>query len=97
MLRVSDAAASILRRNIERAHHVDTPRIRLGVVGDDVKMAIDRERPGDTTVGHRGQSLIVMDTVTSQRLARRRLDVDDVTRRLFLVEDVQRAEDKKSP
>ena len=77
MLQITDPAARTLKRTLLEVSEVEEPRFRLGIVKGAIKFAVDRERPGDTTVEHRGESLIVMDPVTSTRLSDRELDYDE--------------------
>jgi Fe-S cluster assembly iron-binding protein IscA len=84
MLEITESAAEQLRRQLSNVPEPDMPRVRLGVIKGTVKMAIDRERPGDTTVNHEGDALVVMDPATSHQLHQRKLDVDEATSALVL-------------
>jgi Fe-S cluster assembly iron-binding protein IscA len=84
MLQITDAAARTLKNALENVSEVNEPRFRVGIVEGSVKMAVDQERTGDTTVEHAGETLIVMDTATSDRLDGRKLDFDRDTSSLVL-------------
>jgi Fe-S cluster assembly iron-binding protein IscA len=84
MLTLTPSAAQLLKNALSKAEDVEKPRVRLGIVQGHVKLAMDRERPGDATVEHEDESLIVMDPPTSKRLGDRKLDVDESTRGLVL-------------
>ena len=84
MLDITDAAAGVLKTLLARGTEEEEPRIRFGFVEGQLKLAYDKERPGDTTVQHQGESLIVMDSTTSDRLYDRKLDVDEAGNNLVL-------------
>ena len=84
MLQITDSAARTLKSALEKVSEVDEPRFRVGIVEGSVKMAIDQERAGDTTIQHQGEALIVMDTATSDRLHGRKIDFDHETSGLVL-------------
>ncbi len=84
MLTISDSAAAALKRRLSDVTDPDEPRIRFGVVEGSVQMAVDQERPGDTTVEHEGAALVVMDPATSSQLDERQLDIDEATSALVL-------------
>jgi hypothetical protein len=76
MLQITETAARTLKGILSKVTDLEHPCIRFRVTEEGVKIAVDRERPGDTTIKHNGESLIVMNTVTSDRLYDRRLDVE---------------------
>jgi hypothetical protein len=76
MLQITDPAARTLKRTLSDCTEVEEPRFRLGIVKGAIKFVVDRQRPGDTAVEHRGEPLIVMDRATSTRLTDRELDYD---------------------
>jgi len=84
MLQITDSAAEAIRRQLAKITEPEEPRVRLGIIEGTVKMAVDRERTGDTTVNHAGAGLIVMDPATSHQLDERKLDVDEATSALVL-------------
>ena len=84
MLQITDPAARTLKRSLADVSEMEEPRFRLGIVKRAIKFAVDRERPGDTTVKHRGEALIVMAPATSTRLSDRQLDFDEDRFRLVV-------------
>ena len=84
MLRITDSAAEEIKRQLSKATGQAEPRVRLGIIKGTVKMAVDQERAGDTTVNHEGNKLIVMDPATSHQLDERELDVDEATSALVI-------------
>ncbi len=84
MFQITDAAAQTLKATLLEVREVDEPRFRLGIIDGSVKLAIDRERPGDTTVEHEGETLIVTDKPTLDRLNGRELDYEEDASRLVL-------------
>ena len=84
MLQITDSAARTLKDALANVTEVEDPRFRMGIVEGSVKMAIDQQRAGDTTVEHEGEAIIVMDTATSDRLDGRKLDFDRDTSSLVL-------------
>jgi hypothetical protein len=93
MLSVTQSAGRKLKALLSKTVALDEPRIRVGSSKEGVKLAVDRERPGDTTIKHDGESIIVMDTATSDRLYDFKLDVDEGTNRLILKQNEGRRED----
>jgi hypothetical protein len=66
------------------ADQLEEARVRLKVSEDQLSMAIDQERSGDTVVSYEQDALVVMDAATSDRLAGRTLDIDETRRRFVL-------------
>ena len=58
MFQISDRAARILKTALSKAEVSDNACFRIGVVDKKVNLAIDEERPGDTTVEHEGEPLV---------------------------------------
>jgi len=79
MLQITKPAGDTIQQVLSSVTEVEDPRVRIGATAEGVKMAIDKERPGDTVVEHEGEAVIVMDSATSDRLLDRRLDVDTNT------------------
>jgi len=77
MLELTDAAAGVVKDLLATSEDQEQPRLRFGVVEGELRAAIDEERPGDITVKHQGDPLIVMDRTTTDRLFGRKLDVDE--------------------
>ena len=84
MLELTEAAAVVVKGLLEGATEQEEPRLRFGVIDGDLKAALDEERPGDTTIEHRSNPLIVMDRATADRLHGRKLDVDESGESLVL-------------
>lgn len=84
MLAMTDAAAGALKMLLAKETEEDDPRIRFGFVEGELKLGYDKERPGDTTVEHNGEPLVVMDSSTSDRLYDRKLDLADGGDKLVL-------------
>lgn len=84
MLELTDAAAVVVQGMLEGATEQEKPRLRFGVIEGELKAALDEERPGDTTIKHASNPLIVMDRVTADRLHGRKLDVDESGESLVL-------------
>ena len=84
MLELTEAAAVAVKGLLAEATEQEKPRLRFGVVDGELKAALDQERPGDTTIEHGSNPLIVMDRVTADRLHGRKLDVDESGESLVL-------------
>jgi Fe-S cluster assembly iron-binding protein IscA len=84
MFQITDSAARTLKTTLSNVSDVERPRFRLGFVDGSVRLAVDQERPGDTTVEHKGEALIVMDPSTSHKLSGLELDYDEDGSQLVL-------------
>jgi Fe-S cluster assembly iron-binding protein IscA len=93
MLSITQPAARKLKALLSKTVTLEEPRIRVALNREGIKLVVDRERPGDTTIKHDGESIIVMDTATSDRLYDFKLDVDEGTNRLILKQNEGRRED----
>jgi hypothetical protein len=93
MLSITQPAARKLKALLSKTVTLEEPRIRVGFSEQGIKLTVDRERPGDTTVKHDGESLIAMDTATSDRLYALKLDVKEGTNKFILRQTEKRKED----
>ena len=82
MLQITDTVAQRLKTALSELDVDQDACFRIGATTEGVKIAVDQERPGDTTVMNEGEVLIVMDTVTSDRLYDRKMEYDKTLQQL---------------
>ena len=75
MLTVSYTAGEHLDLMLAQANVPDDAVVRVVVEGRGVDLGIDIVRPGDTTFGHGGKVVLVIDEQTAEDLADMHLDV----------------------
>ena len=77
MLQITDRAAQRLKTTLSELELDENACFRLGVTQEGVKIVIDQERPGDTTVNYEGEVLLVMDPASADRFYGRTMDYDE--------------------
>ena len=82
MLQVTDRAAARLKSALSELVLDQGACFRLGVTEEGVKLAIDQERPGDTTVKYGDDVLLVMDGTSAGRFEGHTMDFDEVAKEL---------------
>ena len=82
MLRITDKAAQRLKGALSELDVSEDACFRLGMTEEGVKIVIDQERPGDTSVEYEEEALVVMDSVTADHLHGRELDYNETTGQL---------------
>jgi Fe-S cluster assembly iron-binding protein IscA len=86
MFQITERAARQLKTALSKAEDPEGACFRVGVTNNQVKLVVDQERPGDTTIEHEGETLIVLDPAAGNVLHNRELDFDDGASGLVLKE-----------
>lgn len=86
MFQLTDRAAQRMKAALSEVENSEGVCFRLGVTEDKLRMVVDQERPGDTTVEHEGEVVLVMDSVAAGRLDNHKLDFEEDTSSLVLRE-----------
>lgn len=76
MLELTTSAAERLCAALTESSGQDDTCIRIVVAEDDVHLAIDEQREGDTTIKHEDKVLVVLDSVAANVLEDRKIDYD---------------------
>jgi Fe-S cluster assembly iron-binding protein IscA len=76
MLNVTTAARAYLSNLLEQADAPPECAVRLVVESGKLAAAIDRERDGDATFAHEGNTVLVLDETVSTVLDDRTLDLN---------------------
>jgi Fe-S cluster assembly iron-binding protein IscA len=76
MFQITDRAAEQLKNALSNAETPESACFRIAVVDNRVQLALDQERPGDTTIEHEGDTLVVLDPTAEHSLGDRELDFD---------------------
>jgi Fe-S cluster assembly iron-binding protein IscA len=86
MFKITKRAARQLKTALSKAEDPEGTCFRIGVADSQVKLVVDQERPGDTTIEHEGKILVVIDPAAGNVLSNRKLDFDDGASGLVLKE-----------
>ena len=86
MFQITDRAAQALKAALSKSDVPESACFRIGVSNNKVKFSVDEERPGDATVKHKGELLVVLDPAAGNLLYDRILDFGDKTPGLVLKE-----------
>ncbi len=86
MFQITDQAAEQLKTAFSKMDTPENACLRIGVVENQVQLAVDEERSGDTTIDYQGSTLAVLDSVASNALSNRELDFDGQSSQLILKE-----------
>jgi Fe-S cluster assembly iron-binding protein IscA len=86
MFRITDQAAEQLKAAFSKTETPENACLRIGVVENQVQLAVDEQRDGDTTIDYQGDTLVVIDPIASNALADRELDFDANASQLVLKE-----------
>ena len=84
MLEVTNNAAKELKTALLNCRATENDRFRVLVKENCLQMMRDEERPGDVTVEHEGEVLLVMDPATADRLSGHKIEYDEAVSRLVL-------------
>lgn len=76
MLNVTTAARAYLNDVLEKAEAPPECAVRLMVESGKLSAAIDRERDGDSTFAHEGNTVLVLDADVANVLVDRTLDLN---------------------
>jgi len=82
MLQVTDKAAARLKSALSELHPDEDACFRLGVTEEGVKLVIDQERPGDSTVKYGDEVLLVIDGTSAGRFEGHTMDFDETAKQL---------------
>ncbi len=82
MLQLTGRAAKRLKKALTDLDSQEDTCFRLGVTQEGVKMVLDQERPGDTTVKYEDEVLVVMDPASAGRFEGRTMDFNETTEQL---------------
>ena len=86
MFQVTERAARQLKAALSKAENTENACFRIGLKDKQVQLVLDEERPGDTTIEHEGETLLVLDSTTGNRLSNRKLDFAEQSSNLVLKE-----------
>ena len=86
MFQITERVARRLRAALSKAGAAENACFRVGVKGDQVEIVVDQERPGDATIEHEGETLLVLDSTAGNRLDNRKLDFEGQSSDLVLKE-----------
>lgn len=84
MLQLTDKAAVRLKSALSELHPDEDVCFRLGMAEEEVKLVVDQERPGDTTVKYGDDVLLVMDAISAGRFEGHTMDFNEATKQLVL-------------
>jgi hypothetical protein len=84
MFQLKENAARTLKAALDNTEGSQDACFRIGTAEGQLKIGLDEQREGDTTFEHDGQVVLVLDSVTSERLVDRELDVDNATSQLVI-------------
>jgi Fe-S cluster assembly iron-binding protein IscA len=76
MFQITDRAAQQLKTALSNAEKPESTCFRIGVADNKVQLVLDQERPGDATIEHEGDTLVVLDSTAGSALENRELDFD---------------------
>lgn len=82
MFQVTERAGEQLKRIISQQNMEENACLRIGATEEGLRMIVDQERLGDKWVEHDGESLLLMDSATADRLCGRRMDYDETTEQM---------------
>ncbi|MFQ5791303.1 MAG: hypothetical protein ACE5JI_12600 [Acidobacteriota bacterium] len=82
MLQLTEKAAVRLKSALLELHPDEGACFRLGVTQEGVRMVVDQERPGDTTVKYGDEVLLVIDPTSAGRFEGHTLDFDEAAKQL---------------
>jgi Fe-S cluster assembly iron-binding protein IscA len=82
MLQLTDKAAVYLKSALSELHPDEDACFRLGLTPEGVKLVVDQERPGDSTVKYGDEVLIVIDSESAGRFEGHTMDINEATRQL---------------
>ena len=91
MFQVTDQAAKQLKTVLSKSEVSDSACFRIGIADNQVQLAVDEERPGDTTINYEGEALVVLDSKVGDALHNRELDFGAEATGLVLKEAEQPA------
>jgi len=83
MLQITDNAAVWLKSALAELDLDEGACFRLGLTEEGVKIVVDQERPGDISVTHDDDVLVVMDSVSAGRFEGHTMDFDEAARQLI--------------
>jgi Fe-S cluster assembly iron-binding protein IscA len=86
MFQITERAARRLKAALSKAEDAENACFRVGVKDRAVELVVDQQRPGDTTIEHEGEALLVLDPMAGDRLYNRKLDLEEQTSNLVLRE-----------
>ena len=86
MFQITDRAARVLKTALSKADVPESACYRIRVADNRVNFSVDEERPGDATVEHEGELLVVLDSAAGNLLYDRILDFGDKASGLVLKE-----------
>ena len=86
MFQITDRAARVLQTALSKADVPESACYRIRVADNKVRVLVDEERPGDATVEHEGELLVVVDPAAGNLLYDRILDFGNNTFGLVLKE-----------
>ena len=86
MLQITNRAARQLKAALSKASDERSACFRVGIADSKVQVVVDEERPGDTTIDHEGETLVVVDPTARNFLSDYELDFDDSAKQLTLNE-----------
>lgn len=82
MLQLTDKAAVRLKSALSELHPDEGACFRLGLTEEGVKMVVDQERGGDTTVKYDDAVLLVIDAASAGRFEGHTMDFNEATKQL---------------
>jgi Fe-S cluster assembly iron-binding protein IscA len=82
MLQVTDRAAVRLKSALSELHPDEGACFRLGLGEEGVKLVVDQERPGDSTVKYGDEVLLVIDATSAGRFEGHTMDFDEAAKQL---------------
>jgi len=82
MLELTDKAAAWLKAALSELHSEEGVCFRLGLTEEGVKLVIDQERPGDSTVKYGDDVLLVIDATSAGRFEGHTMDFDEAAKQL---------------
>jgi hypothetical protein len=84
MFRITDRVARQLKAALSKANDPESDCFRMVVAHKRLHMMVDQERPGDRTIEHEGEALVVLDAAAGNLLCNRKLDFEEEATGLVL-------------
>ncbi|MBN2294616.1 MAG: hypothetical protein JXM70_19455 [Pirellulales bacterium] len=82
MLQITNKAAAHLKSALSELDFEEGACFRIGVAEEEVKLVVDQQRPGDSTIEHEHDVLVVIDPVSSDILDKFTIDFNETTKQL---------------
>jgi Fe-S cluster assembly iron-binding protein IscA len=84
MFQLTDKAAVHLKSTLVGLDLIEAACFRMGVTEEGVKLVVDQEREGDTTIKYDDEVLVVIDAMAADRLDGHTMDLDEATEQLVV-------------